>query len=145
MARLNQSAVTIMYTEPELRLLTCSACRLAAISASARSPFANSFSLLYKSSSRVSVAYSMLEVYKSDGVSGVWLYCMSICTHLDDGVDGTSFLAETAVDTLEARCGYVSWQTWYDCRISLTLVMSMSYRVVFLLPSSRASDSMVMA
>jgi hypothetical protein len=74
-------------------------------------------------------------------------------TDLDDGINRTSFLAETAVDTLfiqNATGKYIRSVSFLldldrEQTSKLTLVISISYRVVFLLPSSRASDSMVMA
>jgi hypothetical protein len=69
---------------------------LAAISASAISPLASSFSLLYNSSSRVSVEYSAFwaDCQFSPGTS----YKCPLT--LNDSVNGTSLLAETTVDTL---------------------------------------------
>lgn len=74
-------------------------------------------------------------------------------TDLDDGINRTSFLTETAVDTLfiqSATGKYIRSVSFLldldrEQTSKLTLVMSISYRVVFLLPSSRASDSMVIA
>ena len=64
---LHESAYTNVFVD---NLKYDTQCRLAAISASALSPFARSFSLLYKSSSRVSVEYSWFWARKEKKTHG---------------------------------------------------------------------------
>lgn len=65
------------------------------------SPLASSFSLLYSSSSRVSVAYSALEAGKNRLENHSRCQDAREATHtLNDGVHGAALLAEATVDAL---------------------------------------------
>jgi hypothetical protein len=77
-------------------------CRFAAISASNLSPLASSFSLLYNNSSRVSVENSWFCAVNKTVVQYHARYKCDIESRhtLDNGINGTSLLAESTVDAL---------------------------------------------
>jgi len=113
-------------------------CKLAAISASARSPFARSFSLLYRSSSRVSTENSWFCAKVPKLVSGVKFTGMSTYSR-------QSHRPDKLPDRNRSRC-ILSYRCLRTIRTRLPkMIRHVPYLVVFLEPSIRASLSIVMA
>ena len=115
--------------------------RFAAISASARSPLARSFSLLYKSSSRVSVANSWFWAAANRDTCKASRHLYDMNLTFNNSIDRARFLTKSAIDTL----GHVD--IWFMSIFTIRRKRHIyaPYLVVFLEPSARASLSIVIA